>query len=223
MSGLFITFEGPDGAGKTTQVNFLCQWLKESGIPFVRAKEPGGTAIGDKVRQLLLDPSHVEMADKAEILLYAASRAQLIEEVIQPALVDGQIVICDRYVDASLAYQGFGLGYPLRDIRAINDFGTGGIRPDRTYLLDLPAEEGIDRLQRYRPEGLDRMEQKTVAFHQRVRQGFLQLAAEEPARFHRIDARQSEDTIFTCIQTDLRQSFSLGGKDSEANYCRRAR
>ncbi|MFS8578426.1 MAG: dTMP kinase, partial [Novibacillus thermophilus] len=126
MSGLFITFEGPDGAGKTTQLNRVAEWLEQQGFAFVRTREPGGTKISDSIRTLLLNPENSEMANETEVLLYAASRAQLVSEVILPALEDGKIVLCDRYVDASLAYQGYGLAYPVQQIAAINRFATTG-------------------------------------------------------------------------------------------------
>lgn len=211
MSGLLITFEGPDGAGKTTQLNRVCEWFDREGIAYVRTREPGGTAISDKVRELLLNPDHTEMANETEVLLYAASRAQLVNEVIRPALNDGRIVLCDRYVDASLAYQGYGLGFSLQQIATINRFATKGILPHRTYLLDIPVEIGLNRIRQKRGDGPDRIEQKNIAYHNGVRNGFLALAEREPARFCRIDARQGEHTVFSLIQSDMKRTFSLGG------------
>lgn len=211
MSGLFITFEGPDGAGKTTQIDRVSAWLNRKGIAHVRTREPGGTAISDKVRELLLDPQHREMADQTEVLLYAASRAQLVNEVIRPALDEGRIVLCDRYVDASLAYQGYGLGFPVQQIASINRFATGGLLPHRTYLLDIPVEAGLNRVLQKRAGGPDRIEQKHIAYHTSVRNGFLAMAGEEPERFCRIDARQGETAVFSFILSDMKRTFSLGG------------
>lgn len=214
MSGLFITFEGPDGAGKTTQINRVCEWFDQQGVAYVRTREPGGTALSDKVRELLLNPDHSEMADESEVLLYAASRAQLVKEVIRPALDNGQIVLCDRYVDASLAYQGYGLGLPIEQIASINRFATKGILPHRTYLLDIPVEIGLNRIRHKRGTHPDRIEQKNLDYHMVVRNGFLTLAEQEPSRFCRIDARQGEHAIFSLIQSDLKRTFSLGGNES---------
>lgn len=210
MSGLFITFEGPDGAGKTTQIKHVSAWLNEQGMPHICTREPGGTAISDKVRDVLLNPAHREMADETEVLLYAASRAQLVNEVIRPALQENHVVLCDRYVDASLAYQGFGLGRSLEQIIAVNQFATGGLLPQRTYLLDVPVQIGLKRILRKRIA--DRIEQKDIAYHTNVRHGFLTLAEQEPERFYRIDATQAEMTVFLAIQTDLERLLSLGGK-----------
>lgn len=224
MGGLLITFEGPDGAGKTTQINRVAQWLKSEGILTVQTREPGGTAIGDKIRQLLLNPAHGEMADQTEILLYAASRAQLVNEVIRKALKNDKVVLSDRFVDASLAYQGFGLGYGLEQIRLINRLATGGIRPHRTYLLDIPVEMGLRRVKEKRDGLPDRIEQKGYAYHLRVREGFLSLAKEEPDRFRVIDAREAEDTVFRHIQADLKALlFQKGGGRNEARNRRRSR
>lgn len=211
MSGLFITFEGPDGAGKTTQIARISAWLHQLGVAHIRTREPGGTAISDKVRQLLLDPEHTEMADQTEVMLYAASRAQLVNEVIRPALDKGLMVLCDRYVDASLAYQAYGLGYAVEDVAAINQFATGGLQPKRTYLLDVPVEIGMGRVHQNRGVAPDRIEQKGSTYHESVRNGFLELAKQEPERIYHIDATQTADVVFSTIQSDMVQTFSLGG------------
>lgn len=213
MNGLFITFEGPDGAGKTTQIHRVSEWLDQEDIPHICTREPGGTSISDQVRKLLLNPAHGEMADATEVLLYAASRAQLVNEVIRPALADGCHVLCDRFVDASLAYQGYGLGLPIAQIALINRFATGGLRPHRTYLLDVPVEVGLNRVLQERETEPDRIESKHIAYHTEVRNGFHILAEQEPERFYQIDARQEEKTVFSLIQSDLRRIFSLGGNE----------
>ncbi|NGQ96505.1 dTMP kinase [Brevibacillus sp. SYP-B805] len=201
MRGLFITFEGPDGAGKTTQVKAFAEALAQRGHDVLVTREPGGTAISDKIRGLILDPSHREMDDVTEALLYAASRAQHVREKVLPALARGTIVVCDRFVDASLAYQGFGLGLPVHKIKEINEFATGGLVPDRTYLLDIPVAAGRARLQAR--AGLDRIEQKEAAYHERVREGFHTLAKEHPARIRVIDATQSVEAVAQEVLADF--------------------
>lgn len=188
MKGLFITFEGPDGSGKTTQMRRLVEQLTGTGgmEDVVVTREPGGTAIGNRLREMVLSPEYTEMEDETEVLLYAASRAQHVREVILPALAAGKVVLCDRFVDASIAYQGFGLGIEPETIAAVNRFATGGLQPDRTYLLDVPAEVSRERLlQRAREAGgigLDRIEQREQDYHERVREGFLHIARKEQQR-----------------------------------------
>lgn len=202
MTGLFITFEGPDGAGKTTQVAAFAQALRQEGYDVLVTREPGGTPLSDKIRALLLDPAHQEMADATEVLLYAASRAQHVREKVLPALQSGQIVVCDRFVDASVAYQGYGLGQPLDDIATINQFATAGLKPDRTYLLDLPPSVGRRRLGQR--QWLDRIEQKGEQYHQRVRDGFRKIAEQHPERVRLIDANRSIEHVHQEIMADFR-------------------
>lgn len=201
LTGLFITFEGPDGAGKTTQVKAFAEKLSALGHEVVLTREPGGTAISDEIRSLILDPAHTEMADFAEVLLYAASRAQHVQEKIKPSLKSGKIIVCDRFVEASVAYQGYGLGIDIERIKAINQFATGGLIPDRTYLLDLSVAEGRERLQAR--TGLDRIEQKGAAYHERVRQGFLEIAKEHPQRIRVIDAKRPVNEMAEEIFADF--------------------
>jgi len=206
VKGLFITFEGPDGSGKTTQMRRLVERLQAKGESVVVTREPGGTPIGDRIRELLLSPDHKEMEDQTEVLLYAASRAQHVREVIVPALEAGNIVVCDRFVDASIAYQGYGLGLKPETVADINRFATGGLQPDRTYLLDIPVSVSRERLLlRAGAAGgaaLDRIEQKESAYHERVREGFLLIASNEPQRVLRIDADQGVDDIAAIIGAD---------------------
>ena len=201
MQGFFITVEGPDGAGKTTQVKAIVEALQNKGYDVLVTREPGGTPISDKIREIILSPTHREMADATEVLLYAAARAQHVHEVIRPALEDGKIVICDRYVDASVAYQGYGLGVPTQKVSHINRFATGGLTPDRTYLLDVPVQEGKNRLQA-RNE-LDRIEQKGEAYHERVRAGFLELAEQSPERFRVVNAARGIEEVTQEILADF--------------------
>lgn len=209
MAGLLITFEGPDGAGKTTQITLLAEALKAGGYQVVLTREPGGTAISDKIREILLNPAHDMMVAEAEVLLYAASRAQHVKEKIEPALEQGKIVLCDRFVDASIAYQGFGLGLGEEVIRAINQFATGGLLPSLTFLLDIPPEEGMRRLKKR--AGLDRIEAKGLDYHRKVREGFLKLASREK-RFVTIDARQRIDVIHREILSAVRQFLAIDGR-----------
>lgn len=209
MKGLFITFEGIDGSGKTTQIRLLYDFLQKEGYPVLLTREPGGTSIGDKIRSLLLDPENQEMVSRTEVLLYAASRAQHIEEVILPAIGSGKIVLCDRFVDASIAYQGYGPGLPLKDILTINEYATDGLKPDRTYMLDLPLEESQKRLHlRFASqEGPDRIEQKPSAYHRKVWQGFMEIASKEPQRIRKVIANRDQESIQQEIQEDLLAKF----------------
>lgn len=193
--GWFITIEGPDGAGKTTQAKRLEGNLREEGLAVVLTREPGGTALGERVRELLLaDAAGGQPVDPlADALLFNAARRQLVEELIRPALAAGTTVICTRYADSTLAYQGFGAGVGLADLRHLQDIATGGLRPDLTILLDLPVEVGLARKG---PNDQTRFELGfDLAFHGRVRDGFLALAGEEPDRFAVIDARAPADEV----------------------------
>ncbi|MEJ2598236.1 MAG: dTMP kinase [Anaerolineales bacterium] len=196
---MFITFEGPDGSGKTTQVRLLAEFLCQQDFQVLTTREPGGTSISEQIRTILFDLKNTEMVPSTEILLFLASRAQLVEQVIRPHLAGGGIVLCDRYADSTLAYQGYGHQVNLDQLRVLIDFATGGLKPDLTLLLDLNAEEGLRR----RVQGGDwnRLDAYTQAFHQRVRQGFLELAREEPQRWVTIDAGQPAEQV----QLDIRQ------------------
>jgi dTMP kinase len=213
MRGLFITFEGPDGAGKTTQLGLLADALAAEGYDVVRTREPGGTRISDHIRAILLDPAHTEMADAAEVLLYAASRAQHVHERILPALAEGKIVLCDRFIDASMAYQAYGLGIAPETVRAINAFAAAGLKPDRTYMLDLSAEAGLERLRRRtqggRAQGLDRIELKRTDYHRRVREAFLRIAREEPERVLVVDGEDTPERIHARIRDDCNRLLEL--------------
>jgi dTMP kinase len=183
--GAFITFEGGEGSGKSTQIARLAKRLTAAGLTVRVLREPGGTRVGEGVRALLLDPEHTDLDPTAELLLYEASRAQLVADVIQPALAAGEIVLCDRFYDSTTAYQGFARGLPLDRIRELNEIATLGIKPDRTIVLDVEPAMGIERATRY---GTDRLEGENEAFHTAVRHGFLAIAAEEPGRVRVIDA-----------------------------------
>ena len=186
--GLFITLEGPDGSGKTTQARLLAKWLTAQGYSLLTTREPGGTRIGEAIREVVHDCALTEMAPQAEILLYSASRAQLVAEVIRPALAAGKIVLCDRYFDSTYAYQGYGRRLPLEALRAITDFAVQGLIPDLTLYLDVSPEIGLQRRTRSGGE-MNRLDREALAFHERVRVGYLELAAAEPSRWHIIDAQ----------------------------------
>ncbi len=178
FAGKFIVIDGPDGAGKSTQIDLLAEWLSSEGVAVVRAQDPGGTAIGARIRRILLDPAAGEMSVACETMLYMASRAQLVAEVIRPAIERGACVVCDRFVSATVAYQGAG-GVDTSDIHAVADVAIGHTWPDLTVVLDISAEAGLARV----GAEMDRMEAKGAAFHRRVRDGFLRQAQDSPDRF----------------------------------------
>jgi dTMP kinase len=175
--GLFIVLEGVEGSGKTTQAELLVEWLASRGIAHLATREPGGTAVGEEVRRLLLGSG--TLGDRVELLLFSAARAELVREVIRPALASGHVVVADRYELSTLAYQAYGRGLPLAEVRAVNAFATGGLRPDLTILLDVPTEVGAARL-RARPGGADRIEGAGPPFHERVAEAYRLLAQSEP-------------------------------------------
>lgn len=203
MPPLFITFEGPEGSGKTTQVQRLAGWLADQGFDVITTREPGGTRIGDKIREILLDPAHTEMVPAAEILLFSAARAQIVREVIQPHLAGGGIVVCDRFADSTLAYQGYGHGLDLGVLKVITDFATEGLKPDLTFLLDIPVEAGLKRKERGDANEWNRIEAQACAFHERVREGYHQLAAAEPARWVVLDAARDIETLHGAIVEEV--------------------
>lgn len=197
MTGLFITIEGVEGAGKTTQLKRLHRHLEQIGYAVVVTREPGGTPIGEAVRQVLLDPTHAAMAPVTELLLYEAARAQHVAELIRPALEEGKAVLCDRFADSTTAYQGAGRALAPQDILTLHNLATGGLWPDLTLVLDLAVKTGLERARnrgRY-----DRLEQETLLFHEQVREGFLELARLEPDRVKVIDAAQPVDAVAAAI------------------------
>jgi dTMP kinase len=197
--GLFLSIEGPDGAGKTTQAGLLKSRLETCGIEVFLTREPGGTLIGEEIRKVLLNAVFSEMTVACEILLYSAARAQLVNQVIHPSLKKGMIVISDRYLDSNLVYQGLAGGEKPEIIETINVWATGGLIPEITFLLDIDAQTGLERLQKKcigrSVFQADRMEQKNLEFHSKVRQGFLKLATSDPERFFVIDAGDRPDAI----------------------------
>jgi dTMP kinase len=204
----FITFEGIEGSGKTTQMEMAQRFLCSQGYKVKVTREPGGTTLGEQIRGVLLSTVSTKIDPCAELLLYQASRAQIVQEIILPALGEGFSVLCDRFTDATLAYQGYGRGLDLDLIRRLNDSVTGGLRPDLTFLLDCPTELGIERI-RLRSQdsgggrGLDRLEQEGIAFHEQVRQGYLAVARDEQARIVVIDAREDVETVHARIKEHI--------------------
>lgn len=209
MTGVFITFEGPDGAGKSTQVALLASRLQKACIRCITTREPGGTPISDKIRAILLDPHHREMTPRTEALLYAASRAQLVGEFIRPHLERGDVVICDRYVDASLAYQG-ALGLDRKELARLNHWATDGLEPLRTYLIDVPAEVGLDRVRtRHSMYGvMDRIEERSIEYHEAVRRWFLGQAQTSP-RYRVIDGTMPPEMVSEAIWRDVKSLLNL--------------
>ena len=198
--GLFLALEGGEGAGKSTQARLLAIWLRDQGFDVVATHEPGATKIGMRLRALLLDTAHTGMDARAEALMYAADRAEHVQSLILPALERGAVVVTDRYIDSSLAYQGTGRQVQVADIAEVNRWATGGLMPDLTIVLDLPPVEGLGR----RHSSADRLESEPLEFHQRVRSGFLSLAAAEPARYLVLDATRPEAEISREIQARVR-------------------
>lgn len=201
MKGIFITIEGGDGSGKSTQIGLIKQYMEEQGRDVVLTREPGGTRVSEIIRNLILDKTYTEMDDMTEALLYAASRSQHVAEKIIPALEEGKIVICDRFVDSSIVYQGMGRG--LGDaVRVINEYATRGLQPHLTILLDLSHEEGIKR--KKNQKDLDRLEMAKEAFHKTVSEGYRILAKENPNRILRVDASLPIDDIHNQIQVKIK-------------------
>ncbi len=200
---LFVTFEGPEGGGKTSQMHLLAEQLRSRGLDVLTTREPGGTQIGDRIRAILLDPAHSGMQAETEILLFSAARAQLVGQVIRPHLARGGIVLCDRYADSTLAYQGYGRGLGLEALQQITAFATGELVPDVTFYLDLPVSEGLRRKRGGSGDAWNRIEQETLEYHQRVREGYLRLIQHDPARWHLLDARQTIDQIQSEIRARL--------------------
>lgn len=212
---MFITFEGIEGAGKTTLLKQAGKFLMEKGLSCIMTREPGGTEIGIKVREILLDPKHGMLDPVAELMLYTADRIQHVKEVIQPALHAGKIVLCDRFLDATVAYQGYGRGLALSLIHTLHAHQPGGITPDLTFLLDLPVRDGLARAwarigDKSAVNNDSRFEEESLSFHEKVRQGYLKLAEAEPSRIRVIDAAAPEERV--CGEVRRILSEALFGK-----------
>jgi dTMP kinase len=208
---MFITLEGLDGSGKTTQVKELAGALRAQGHQVLLTREPGGTEIGDRIRDILQDKANTAMTAQSELLLFCASRAQIVHEVIRPHLEGGGIVICDRFADSTIAYQGYGRGISLDLLHAVITFATGGLQPDLTLYLDITPEEGIARRLQASlfGEEFSRIDQMALEFHHRVRQGYLDLMAAQPERWLRINAAQPTDAVQADIRTALAQHAGI--------------
>jgi dTMP kinase len=198
---MFITLEGPDGSGKTSHMKPLAEWLEGQGYRVHTAREPGGTAISEQIRAVIHDLKNTEMHPHTETLLYQAARAQIVEQVIRPKLAEGWIVLCDRYADSTLAYQGYGHQQNLDEVRALVKYATGGLLPDLTLLLDVDVETGLSR--RQKGGEWNRLDAYQLAFHRRVRAGYLELVKQEPGRWAVVDAGRSWEEI----QKELRQTI----------------
>ena len=188
--GLFITFEGPDGCGKTTQMNLLAKYLEQKGKNVVLTREPGGKGLGEKVREILLNYNG-EVSDRCESFLFLADRAQNIDVIVNPAIKKGEIVLCDRHIDSTVAYQGYGRGLDINRINMLNNLATNGKKPDLTLVFDIDVETSMQRVGKEK----DRMESAGIDFHNRVRNGYLELAKQEPQRIKVLDATKSIEEI----------------------------
>jgi dTMP kinase len=208
-SGKFITFEGPDGSGKTGQLDILVEEFIQAGYPILRTREPGGTPIGDQIRATLLDLKNTEMIDRAEALLYQAARAQLVDEIIKPHLAKGGVVISDRYADSTLAYQGYGHENTVASLEGIINYATGGLIPDLTILLDLAPEVGLQR--RMDAGGFNRLDSYDIDFHHRVRKGYLELVKANPGRWAVVDAERPFEEVQQEIRSILQKHLDDWG------------
>lgn len=196
---MFITLEGPEGSGKTSQLPALAEFLRGAGYDIIITREPGGTAVGDQIRAVLMNLKNESIVPRTEILLFLAARAQHVEELIRPALAAGKVVLCDRYGDSTLAYQGFGHRTDLKTLQTLQDFSTGGLKPDLTLLVDVPVEVGMAR-KRANSSEWNRLDAYDLAFHERVRQGYFALAEAEPDRWIIIDATEEKEQVQVALR-----------------------
>ncbi|HFI0578387.1 TPA: dTMP kinase [Streptococcus suis] len=207
-NGFFITFEGPDGAGKTTVLQELLPALQELGPEVVTTREPGGVAIAEEIRNIILNPANTEMDDKTELLLFIAARRQHLKERILPPLDEGKLLLIDRFIDSSIAYQGFGRGLDVADINWLNQFATDGLKPDLTLYFDIDAEEGLARIARNVSRDVDRLDMEKADMHKRVRQGYLSILEAEPERLVKIDASQPLEAVVADALAVIKKRFA---------------
>jgi len=189
MKGKFITFEGSEGSGKSTQSKLLYRYLKRKGFKVICLREPGGTKVSEKIRKILLDAKNDSITPMSEMLLYMAARAQLVSEIIKPALKNGRIVVCDRFLDSTIAYQGYGLGIDIQLIKCLGEYATSGIKPDLTIFLELPLKRGLS----HRQQAKDRIEKRSLAYHSRVLKGYFKLAVLEPKRIKMVKVNRDKN------------------------------
>jgi len=201
MTGKFITLEGSEGSGKSTQSVLIVEYLKKSGYDVMQLREPGGVKISESIRNLLLDAKNTAMSNQCEMLLYMAARGQIVQEVIWPALKSGKIIICDRFLDSTIAYQGYGCGVDVKFIKQLGKFVTQGIKPDLTLLFDIDTAKGLSRINSEK----DRIERRPLAYHNKVRRGYLALAKQEPKRIKVIKVDASKEEIFERVRTHLKK------------------
>ncbi|HAV19854.1 MAG TPA: dTMP kinase [Firmicutes bacterium] len=201
---MFITIEGPEGSGKTSVMNIVCERLLADGYPIIRTREPGGTPIAEQIRDIILDKANTALDARAEALLYAASRRQHLVEKVWPALNKGNIIICDRYLDSSLAYQGGARGLGVNQVLKVNLFATEGCLPDLTLLFDIDPKVGLSRINKTKNREVNRLDLEQLSFHRKVRKTFLKLAKKEPNRFVIIDASKSFDEVVTNAEEVIR-------------------
>lgn len=209
VNGTLISFEGPEGAGKSSVLEAVLPLLEEKGIPFITTREPGGVDIAEKIRQVILDPDHTSMDAKTELLLYIASRRQHLVERVLPALAAGKIVLMDRFIDSSVAYQGYGRGLSVEDIEWLNQFATDGLKPDLTLYFDLDVEEGLARIAKNQEREVNRLDLEGLELHQKVRQGYLALSEKEPERIVKIDASQSFEAVLADVLAVLENRLGI--------------
>ncbi|MEH7403477.1 MULTISPECIES: dTMP kinase [Bacillaceae] len=196
MKSLFITFEGPEGAGKTTIINMISEELRKRSVNFISTREPGGIRIAENIRNIILDTENIEMDKRTEALLYAAARRQHLAEKVIPALAEGKIVLCDRFVDSSLAYQGVGRGIGIDEIYNINQFAIDGLMPDLTIYFDLDPKVGLNRVHQADEREINRLDLEELDFHLKVQSGYAEIMKREPWRFKRIDASKQVNKVF---------------------------
>jgi len=201
--GMFITLEGGDGSGKTTVIEELAAVLEEQGIPYIKTREPGGIEIAEKIRAVILNPEHTAMDPRTEALLYAAARRQHLAEKVEPALSEGIFVLCDRFIDSSLAYQGYGRGLGIEEVLSINLFATNGRMPDITFYMDIEPEQGLARISSNQGREVNRLDLEKLDFHRQVREGYQRVISMYPERIQVIDASGSKQEIADVIKLQL--------------------
>ena len=206
MKGTFITFEGSEGSGKSTQIELVCKYLKQKKKPILFVREPGGVKISEKIRGVLLDVKNTRMSSECETLLYMAARAQLVEEVVVPALKMGKVVLCDRFLDSTIAYQGYGNGVDIKAIKSIGEFATRKIQPEITFFFDIDARKGLSRI---KGRTKDRIERRAICYHNRVREGYIKIAHREPGRVKLIDAGRTKEEIFAVVVKHIDRLLKL--------------